>query len=332
MAQLQIEGFDTYGTGNYIGKWLSQGGTIGAWGREFTNGLRHTTESWMQFAVANKKTLIVGIAIKVDSVKAWNLFEFRDSTAVQLGLYTDSSNQILIKTHTTVLSSTGYAIPTDEWIYLEFKGTIGNADGAYELKINGVSIVSDSGIDTQRTGNAYATSVLFRFSGIGSSFHYLDDIYIFDDVGSFQNDFVGDVHVETLLPSADGYLNQWIPFPGGVDNYENVDEADPDDDTTFVATSGVGYIDSYEFADLVTLSGSIYGLAVNIWAKKDDAGSRTLNAIVRPTTTTYSGSAPISISDTYGYSTFHFETNPETAGYWTIAQINAGEFGIKQEA
>jgi len=332
MACLLLESFDTYATGNYTGKWQSMAGTIGAYGREGTNGLTHTTESFIQKTISNKQTLIVGIAIKLDTTKDWNLLEFRDGTTVQLGLYTDASNQIIIKRGTTTLENTSYAIPTNTWIYLEFKGTIDNSAGSYELRINGVTEASDSGIDTQQTGNAYATSVVFRFSGIGASNHYLDDIYIFDDEGSFCNNFVGDVYVEAIFPNADGYTNTWVAFPGSGDNYEEVDETDPDSDTTFVATSGVGFIDSYAFSNLVSTSGSIYTVQVNLWARKDDAGSRTLNAITRPTTVTYSGAEPISLGNTYQYSLHHFDYNPETAGNWTIAQINAAEFGIKEEA
>jgi hypothetical protein len=332
MALLLMESFDTYATGNYTGKWASQGGTIGAVGREGTNGISHTTEMWMQRAVSNKQTLIVGIAIKLSTTKSWNLLEFRDSTTNQIGLFTDASNQIIIKRGSTTLENTGYAIPTGSWIYLEFKATIHNSTGSYELRINGDTKASASGVDTQQTGNAYATSVLFRFSGIGASTHYLDDIYIFDDSGSFCNDFVGDVHVEALFPDGVGYVTQWVPQPAGSDNYEHVNETDPDGDTTFVATSGVGYLDSYDFGTLVALSGSVYGLQVNAWARKDDVGSRTLNVITRPTTVTYSGDAPISLGNTYGYNIFHFETNPETATFWTIAEINDAEFGIKQEA
>lgn len=332
MAMLLIEGFDTYATGNYTGKWLSQSGTIGAGGREGTNAISHTTAMWMQKEVSNKQTLITGMAIKLSTTKSWNLFEYRDSATNQIGLFTDASNQIIIKRGSTTLENTGYAIPTNEWIYLEFKATIHNSSGSYELRVNGVTIASDSGIDTQQTGNAYATSIMIRFDGIGASTHWLDDIYLFDDTGSFCNNFVGDVHVEAIFPDGVGYITDWVGVPSGGDNYEKVDETDPDGDTTFVATSGVGYMDSYDFGSLVSLSGSVYGLQVNAWARKDDVGSRTLNVITRPTSTTYSGEAPASLGNTYSYSVFHFPYNPATSTYWTIAEINAAEFGIKQEA
>lgn len=332
MACILLESFDTYATGNYTGKWSSMAGTITTGGRNGTNCLTHTTLSGLLCPISNKQTIIVGIALKLDSLKAWDILELRDGTGIQLGVYTDPSNQIIIKRGSTTLSSTGYSLSVDTWIYLEFKGTIHNSTGSYELRINGVTIDSQSGIDTQQTGNAYITNVYLRFSGIGASNHYLDDIYIFDDTGSFCNNFVGDVYVEAVFPDADGYENAWVAFPGGGDNYEEVDETDPDSDTTFVVTSGVGFIDSYSFGNLVSTSGSIYTVQVNLWARKDDAGSRTLNAITRPTVTTFSGVDPISLGNTYAYSVHHFDYNPQTAGNWTIAQINAAEFGIKLEA
>lgn len=331
MALLLIEGFDTYATGGYTGKWLAQGGTISAIGRQGTNGLTYITSTDMEKAVSNKKTVIIGIAIKLSATKSWTLVEFRDSATNQIGLYTDGSNQILVKVGFSTIKSTGYSIPTNTWVYLEFKATIDNTTGSWELRINGVTKDSDSGIDTQATGNAYATSVMFRFSGLGSSTHYLDDIYIFDDEGSFCNDFVGDVHVEALFPEDVGYVTEWVGVPGAGDNYEEVDEIDPDDDSTFVATSGVGLEDSYIFEDLVTLSGSVFAVQINLWGKKDDVGSRTVVGITRPVSTTYSGIGE-SLGDTYQYTMYQFASNPETATYWTISEVNAAEFGIREEA
>lgn len=333
MGLILLEGFDTYATGNYTGKWSFMAGTIGAWGREGTNGLKHTTSSFMKRSVSNKQTIITGCGMKLSTTKSWDLIQFFDGGTIQMKIVTDGSNQVIVKRNNTTLLSTGFNLPTNEWFYLEFKATISNGSGSFEVRVNSNSIGSQSGIDTQDTGNAYINAVQWSMFGIGSSTHYLDDIYIFDDSGSFCNDFVGDVHVEAVFPDDAGYATQWAGFPvDGDANWEKVDESDPDSDTSFVATSGIGNIDSYDFGDLVTTSGSIFCLQVNAWAKKDDVGSRTLNAIARPTVTTYSGDAPVSLGNTYGYSTFVFEQNPQTDGFWTIAEINASEFGIKQEA
>lgn len=332
MALRLIDGFDTYATGNYTGKWASQTGTIGATGREGTNGLQTTTYFEMAVGIGNEQLLIAGMAFKFSASKLVSLIEFKDGTNVQLGVSLDNSNQLIVKRGTTTIASTGYSLSLNTWYYLEFKGFIHNSTGYWDIQINGVSIGSASGIDTQQTGNAYATSVNFAFQGFGAATYTIDDVYIFDGNDGVNDDFVGDVHVEALFPVADGYLNEWVAVPGGGGNYEEVDDTDPDDDATFVVTSGTGLIDSYEFGSLVALSGSVYGVQVNIWSRKDDVGDRQLNAIVRPTSTTFSGAVPIAMNASYQYATFQFDQNPQTAGYWTISQINASEFGVKQEA
>jgi hypothetical protein len=60
-------------------------------------------------------------------------------------------------------------------------------------------------------------------------------------------------------------------------------------------------------------------------------GSITVVGITRPVSTTYSGIGE-SLGDTWGYTLYQFASNPETATYWTIADINAAEFGIREEA
>jgi hypothetical protein len=237
-----------------------------------------------------------------------------------------------VKRGTTTIASTGYTLITNTWYYIEFKAKIHASVGTWEIHVNGLEVASASGVNTRQTGGSFATNVYISIFRFGTGTHTLDDIYVFDDTGSFCNDFVGDVHVDFALPNSVGYITQWVGVPGAGDNYEDVNEASPDDDTSFVVTSGVGYIDSYGFANLVATSGSVYGVQVNAWARKDDIGDRQLNATVRPTSTTYSGGASLAVGSSYEYKTFQFSFNPETSDYWTIAQINATEFGIKEEA
>lgn len=332
MALLQLESFDTYATGKSAGKWASQSGTIGATGREGTNGLQHTSSSNLVLAVANKQTLITGIALTLNNANSYNLIQYRDGSTSQIGLFTDGTNQLIVKRGTITIGSTGYILASNTWHYIEFKAKIAHTGGTWEVHVNGVEIASGSGVQTSQSGSSYATNVYISIFRFGVSTHILDDIYVFDDTGSFCNDFVGDVHVNFALPDSVGYITQWVGVPGAGDNYEDVNEASPDDDTSFVVTSGVGYIDSYGFANLVATSGSVYGVQVNAWARKDDIGDRQINATVRPTSTTYSGGAGLAVGSTYEYKTFQFGFNPETSDYWTIAQINAAEFGIKEEA
>jgi hypothetical protein len=334
MALIIMEGFDTFTTvSKYVGKWNRVNGQI--WiggGRQGTNALYHHDGLFCEKPFDNAKTIIFGYALKLNTTGTWSLVQFEEPGGVQASIRTDSSNQIIINRSTsTTIAYTGYYIPTNTWIYLELKLTIDNVNGAYELRINGKLEAAEGGLDTQWGGSDYVNKIEFIMKRLGGSC-YMDDIYVCDTTSSFCNDFLGDVHVETIFPSGDGYLNEWVEEPAGGGHYTKLDEDDPNDDTDFVATSGVGYIDSFVYDNLIALSGQVFGVQINAWARKDDEGSRTLNAIARVNSTTYSGINPVSIGDSYAYRVFNFDTNPDTAGYWTIADINAAEFGIKEEA
>jgi len=135
------------------------------------------------------------------------------------------------------------------------------------------------------------------------------------------------VKIECILPAANGYINQWAVFPGG-DNYTAVDETAPNGDTDYVYTSGTGFIDSYAFSNLTTVSGSVFGVQVLPYARKDDAGSRSITPNIYISGVAYSGESVFSIGNTYTYYPEIFDTSPATSSAWTIAEVNASEFGI----
>ena len=83
MACLILEGFDTYDTGNYEGKWALQNGTIQAGGRKGTKGLWHWDAIRATYSTANNPaTIIVGFALKVSSAGDWEILELRDGQII----------------------------------------------------------------------------------------------------------------------------------------------------------------------------------------------------------------------------------------------------------
>ena len=90
---------------------------------------------------------------------------------------------------------------------------------------------SDTGVDTQNGGVAQIDNI--ELHGASSPDPVFDDIYVLDDAGSDNTDFLGDCRVETIFPDADGNENDFTASPA-VSNYLNVDDGgSPDDDTTY---------------------------------------------------------------------------------------------------
>ena len=142
---------------------------------------------------------------------------------------------------------------------------------------------------------------------------------------------MGDVRVGSLLPDGAGSSTQWTPLSGN--NWENVDDTDIDGDTTYVSTSGVGNLDLYTFNDIVA-SGAINIHAVQLSAgvrKTNEAESKITGLIIRPESTNYLVASGI-VSTSYKYLSHIMQNNPETSSGWTVAEVNASEFGIRVES
>ena len=216
--------------------------------------------------------------------------------------------------------------------YMELQVTIDDSpNGQAEARVNGVTWVSVVNGDTKNTANASANVLQLHGAGGGTArtANY-DDLYLCDDAGSYNKDFLGDVRVEVIMPEGAGATTDWTPLVGA--NWEDVDEIPPDDDTTYVATATATDVDTYEFGDVTPTTGTVLAVTTYMFARKDDAGARVINSVVRPVATDYASGASHSVGDSYAYYSDLYEENEEVAGVWTIATVNASEFGIKLES
>ena len=86
------------------------------------------------------------------------------------------------------------------WHYFEFKVTIDPVNGAWEFRHNTSVVGSDAGpVNTADEGTAGADIAEWVWRNSNSEW---DDIYILDDQGSINNDFLGDSVIEGRVPTA----------------------------------------------------------------------------------------------------------------------------------
>ncbi|HET7713846.1 MAG TPA: hypothetical protein VFK94_06425 [Patescibacteria group bacterium] len=333
MALLFCDSFDHYDTSRILLKWTSMPGacTIGAVGRNGTSGLnapgsqRYVTWNFL----AAKQTVVSGFAWRANSGTAVIIWACRDAGTTQVDLRYNSAQKLEITRNGTVLATGATTITTGVFNYIEVKVKVASGtSGTYEVRINGVVELISAGANTQFTANATCDSFLLgnnASSGFGTS-HDFDDVYLCDTLGTYNTDFLGDIRVQALLPNAAGNYSQWTPTAGA--NYTNVDENPPNDDTDYVASSTVGQIDTYGFSDLTPTSGFIRAVQFIMDARKDDAGTRQIAAVVRQSGADYVGVTK-SINASYAFYVDIMDSNPATSTTWTLAEVNADEFGIK---
>lgn len=330
MALRFVDGFDHYNT--ITQKWISAGPvTFTSSGTRFSTGscITPTSANATVKGFDNQATWVAGVAVKWPGAPtSVALLGFRDSGVLQMEVRPTTSSAFQVTRNGTVLATTANGIFSQNvWYYLEFKVTINNSTGSYELRMDGVTLLSATGVDTQNTANAYANELAIVGSG-GSSF---DDLYLCDGTGAANNSFLGDVRVDTIFPTADTATSDFTPSTG-TDNYAMVDDATPDSDSTYVASGTTGHMDLYTFGDLQSLTGSVFGVQSVIFGRKDDAGTRSVAPLIKTGATTAVG-ADFTLAASYAYNLQIFETNPANSSTaWSISDVNNSEFGIKVTA
>lgn len=134
--------------------------------------------------------------------------------------------------------------------------------------------------------------------------------------------------VLTGLPDANGTV-AWTPSTGS--NFAAVDDASPNADTDYVAAGAAALRDRYSLTPLSTFD-HVHAVQLNVIARKLSSGfSPTLSGLAVQSGADYVAAAqavPLPYTDLRT----NWDENPATGNEWTIAEINAGEFGQERAA
>ncbi len=340
MTLRMIDGFDGYATADLAGRHYYpnspeiQSVVARNSGQSVKCGTGVEYIRFSDSAPFTSSTGVIGFAFQKNGIGGGAICEINNSGgSIQASLYYTGST-LQIRRGTTVLATGAASFVSDVWYYIEWKFEIANSTvGENILNVDGGAYITlAAGADTQNTGSAEVQTFDLGHHALSAGYVYIDDVYVLDLEGSVNNDFLGDVIVETILPDAAGYQSDWDGSDGNkVNNNELVDEATPDGDTTYVEDDTVGGIDSYTYAALSQTPATIHAVAVNTVAKKTTANVRTIKQIARPVSTNYTG-AEHTLSVSYANYQDIWETNPADAAAWEEADVNGSEFGVKVES
>lgn len=275
----------------------------------------------------NQATWIVGFAVQFTGIGSNRFVTLRDGTSDQVDIRTTAAGELQVTRNGTQLGITsGFDLALNTWYYIEFKATIHDTTGSFEVRVNGVTetALTASGVDTKNTANAFANRIQLWDNNTAGGVKF-SDLYICDGTGSVNNTFIGDVKVIHLLVDGAGNYQQFTPSAST--NPTNVDEGKVDDDTTYNHTATAANKDSYTFGN-VGQTGSVKAVQLMAHIRKDDAGSRTARLLTRIAATDYFGPSE-SVLDSYHVISQIRETNPNTAVAWTVGGVDGAEFGLE---
>jgi len=234
-----------------------------------------------------------------------------------------------ISSTTIATSSNFWAL---KWYYFEIKVKIDPSAGTYELRQDGVDIMSGSGANTAASGDAGMDSIGIHMDSdfSGSPYHYVDDLYILDTLGTFNNDFLGDCHIEGLYPNGDGDVLQWDPSLGG-SHYVEVDETTSPSDADKVTADAIGEKDLWNYEDPATAIDNIRGIHISTCHAMQTSGSRTFVHTMRDISNNDNDGAETYTSDNGVYSTVTeiVEKEPQGGSDWSKSDLDDYQFGVK---
>jgi hypothetical protein len=194
--------------------------------------------------------------------------------------------------------------------------------------VNGVEVLSVSGVQTADGSSAEECSQI-AFPGrsttyITNAFYtsqiHWDDIYVYDTSGSYNNDWMGDRRVRQLLPSADTAQADWTG------SYTDVDDSDPDDDTTYISAAAPGspaeFTSEFDLPNLTGTDGDVAAVVVKSRLLKTYAGQAEYQAGLVSGASESRGTVRPATTTNYVYHEDVFETDPSSGVAFTPSDVN----------
>jgi hypothetical protein len=338
MAILFADGFDHYQIGILAAKGYSVISTTGTpamvAGRLGQQALRMTQNTtartvYSHGLAAAAATCVIGSAYRTDSITVTkDVLTLSVAGANTLRLGINTSGLLIVRNSAGTVLATGTTIlSTSTWHYVEMRGFVNGASGEVQVWLNGAVEIATTTVSIGSTN--FDTFILGPNVNTSINNCDYDDLYVLDTSGSANTAALGDVRVESLYPTADGVNTQWTPNSGSP-HFSRVNEAAttfPDGDTSYVSDSTSGHVDEYDFGAVAVAAGTPFAVLTNIYARKDDAGTRQIADVIRQSGVDNAGASKgVPVSYTY-VQTVH-DKDPAGAA-WTLSTIPGGGSGVQ---
>ncbi|MEO0248084.1 MAG: hypothetical protein ABIN58_00805 [candidate division WOR-3 bacterium] len=226
---------------------------------------------------------------------------------------------IRLKRGTTLLATASGALPPmGVWAWVSIMGYIHSSSGRFKMDVNGVNVIDFTG-NTQNT----AAARIDRLRMVAGNWQ-MDNLVI--ATGLTSDSLIPECRIYTQVPTG----NDSVQFTanGAASQYQCVDEIGPNDDTDYNSSTTAGQQDTFSMA-APSIGSTVLAVNVIYDARKDDAGTRTMRAVIKPTTTAYDSGADDTLTSSYFMYNKIWQTNPDTSAAWTPSEATACKFGYK---
>lgn len=231
---------------------------------------------------------------------------------------------------TLLFTTSGAKIRCGVWQYIEVKVKINNTTGTIDIHVNGVSVLSQTSVNTRNGAANQATNFALQSSPAAADHTTFDDFYVCDNQGSNNTTFLGPQKVTIIFPTGDHGTNQWTTSGAGTTHADRVKENPHDASTTYVTDTVSGNTEEWDYADSGSEITSIKGIMLNTVFETDSAGAFSVKAHASSGGTVSDDAGTAGTNGTYkNPSPFLLETDPNTSALWTKTNLDAAIFGVK---
>ena len=348
MALVFLDGFDHYATAQLQAKWPSGGTTIAtniysirqAGGREAGGGALAVSGGggWSApyVTLPANGTYTFGMAVNWSTLGGNALGLFCSSNTNQLLVGINGSGYVYAAVKAGTYTATTPVLAANTWYYIEGQIVVSATAGSVTVRVNGTTVISETGINTDAAGSGVcnqftvsATQIPNGAANVGVNGLY-DDLYIFDGAGSANTTFPSAIPtVQCLWPNAPGTNAQWtgLPYASG-NNFANVNDETPDGDFTVNQSGTAAQIDTFKHDELRPPTGTVFALQHCITARTATSTAHSVAAAEYTGGTAYVDTGQ-ALSTGYSCLTFPHDTDPATGAAYTVADVNADEYGYE---
>ena len=202
---------------------------------------------------------------------------------------------------------------------IQFKVKIAATGGIIEMVIDGTTHFSYTG-DTQYGACTALEWVYFAYpAGVHSN--YIDDLWICNDLGTINNNYLGNMLAKFTNPTSDDSV-QWTKNTGA-DNHSAVDDpvGSPDGDTTYIADGTSGHKDVYGYSTLTQTHGGAFAGVKLVTNAKSESGAISIKAGIKSGANEQQVEHALTTS--YAPYTDYFETSDGATTPFTITTIDS---------
>lgn len=227
--------------------------------------------------------------------------------------------------HGAVIAETPLpAVTANGWYHIEFKTVKDAVNGSFEVRVEGRTVISVENYNNG-AGAIYQMQIALDPSAISEAKGYLiKDFVIWNQEGTYNNDWMGSVVVYSMIPTADVDLN-WTPSVGA-EGWPILDNSPPVDTDFLGAPTPPPLPYVCEVNDVPDDVTTVRGIMTMVRAAKTDGGDAgfQVGIISDPDgvpATALGADRPITVAQTYWRDVF--EKDPKTNAPFLPSALNA---------